>query len=107
MAYHKSYCSSSTLLPSSCLLPSGRHYRSLHTNNQTQEQLLSLCHHASELLISGVIPTLAFHLHITYFIIPICILHSTFLPCKVPVLFLCIMCQKQGVTQRQKAVTDI
>ena len=53
-----------------------------HKNNQTQEQLLSLCHHSPELLISGVIPTLAIHLHITYFIIPICILHTTFLPCK-------------------------
>ena len=64
-----------------------------HKNNQTQEQLLSLCHHSPELLISGVIPTLAIHLHITYFIIPICILHNTFalLLCTLHPYLFCIL----------------
>ena len=58
--------------------PLARDIDPAHKNNQTQEQLLSLCHPSPELLISGLIPTLAIHLHITYFIIPICILHTTF-----------------------------
>ncbi|KAG5286800.1 hypothetical protein AALO_G00018930 [Alosa alosa] len=71
-----------------------------HKNNQTQEQLFSHCRHSPELQISGVIPTLTIHLHITYFIIPICILHTTFAlllctlhhtPC-VLVLVLCLIC---------------
>lgn len=76
------------------------------------EALLFQGHHSPELLISWIIPTVAFHsllqyisnvafqyasctpyLHITYLIIPICISHTTF----TLLLLLCVTCLKYYV----------